>query len=88
MAYLQRENGRQVLGLKPHVTEMARLYPGLTQPVELLHGTSDTTVLADIHARPLSRLLPQARLTLLPGTGHMPHHARPDAVLESIGRLA
>lgn len=83
-----RENGRQVLGLKPQVTEMARLYPRLTLPVELLHGTADTTVLAEVHARPLSRLLPQARLTLLPGTGHMPHHARPDPVIEAIRRVA
>jgi pimeloyl-ACP methyl ester carboxylesterase len=83
-----RANGRQVWGLKPYVTRMAEEYPKLNLPVEILHGTADTTVPADIHAIPLSRLLPDAQLTLLPDVAHMPHHTNPEAVIDAIHRAA
>ncbi len=81
-----RANARQVNGLKPHVTEMAARYPRLTIPVEIVHGTADTIVPAAIHSEPLARTVPAARLTLLPGVGHMPHHARPAETIAAIGR--
>ncbi|PRY26279.1 pimeloyl-ACP methyl ester carboxylesterase [Aliiruegeria haliotis] len=83
-----RANARQVGGLKPHVTEMARRYPALDLPVELLHGTADTIVPIQVHARPLSKLLPDATLTELEGVGHMPHHVDPSATLAAIDRAA
>ncbi len=83
-----RANGRQVWGLKPYVARMAEAYPRLTLPVEILHGTADTTVPADIHAIPLSGLLPNANLVLLPDVAHMPHHTDPDAVIDAIHRAA
>ncbi|NBE08631.1 alpha/beta fold hydrolase [Paragemmobacter ruber] len=83
-----RANGRQVWGLKPYVMQMAEAYPRLSLPVEIVHGTADTTVPADIHAIPLSRLLPNAQLTLLPDVAHMPHHTHPDAVIAAIHRAA
>lgn len=83
-----RANGRQVWGLKPYVTRMAEEYPKLDLPVEIVHGTADTTVPADIHAIPLSKLLPDARLTLLPDVAHMPQHTHPDAVIDAIHRAA
>lgn len=79
-------NARQVRGLKAELQRMSARYPALRLPVEIVHGTADGVVPADIHARPLSKLLPRARLTLLPGTGHMPHHVRPEAVIEAIHR--
>jgi pimeloyl-ACP methyl ester carboxylesterase len=83
-----RANAAQVSGLKPYVTRMAQEYPKLDIPVELLHGTADTIVPAKIHAVPLSRLLPDAQLTLLPDVAHMPHHTHPDAVIAAIHRAA
>ncbi|MCV6592442.1 MAG: alpha/beta hydrolase [Silicimonas sp.] len=83
-----RENARQVKTLKPHVTEMAERYPGLALPVEILHGTKDTTVRAEIHAVPLSERLPNAELTLIPGMGHAPHNVEPDTVAAAIDRAA
>ena len=62
---------------RPDRGDMAALYPTLTLPVELIHGDADTIVPLTIHSQPLSRILPDARLTVLPGTGHMPHHAHP-----------
>jgi pimeloyl-ACP methyl ester carboxylesterase len=67
---------------------MAPLYPGLALPVEILHGEEDAVVGAALHAEPLAQLIPGARLTLLPGIGHMPHHADPQAVVAAVGRAA
>lgn len=83
-----RANGRQVLALKAILPEMSAQYPGLTLPVEILHGTADTTVLREIHAEPLQKTLPNARLTLLDGAGHMPHHTFPDQIIAAIDRAA
>lgn len=83
-----RANARQVNGLKPHITRMAENYGALTLPVEILHGTADTIVPARIHAIPLSQRLPHARLTLIEGAGHMPHHSHPDTVVAAIRRAA
>lgn len=81
-----RANARQVARLKPFLTEMSKSYAALQVPVELVHGTADTIVPASVHSEPLAKLLPKARLTLLPGVGHMPHHARQDEVVEAIRR--
>jgi pimeloyl-ACP methyl ester carboxylesterase len=83
-----RANARQVNALRPHMVDMERDYARLTMPVEILHGTADTIVPASIHAEPLARRLPDARLTLLEGIGHMPHHAAPEAVIAAIRRAA
>ena len=83
-----RANARQVNGLKPHIARMAENYGALTLPVEIVHGTADTIVPARIHAIPLSERLPQARLTLIDGAGHMPHHTHPEVVVEAIRRAA
>jgi pimeloyl-ACP methyl ester carboxylesterase len=81
-------NARQVNGLRPFIVEMSRAYAQLALPVEILHGTADTIVPAKVHAIPLRALLPDAALTLLPGIGHMPHHADPVAVVAAIDRAA
>ncbi|MCF1709786.1 alpha/beta hydrolase [Tabrizicola sp. J26] len=82
------ENARQVNELRPHVVDMSARYHGMTLPVEIVHGTADTIVPAEIHARPLARILPDAVLTLIEGVGHMPHHAAPEDVVAAIHRAA
>jgi pimeloyl-ACP methyl ester carboxylesterase len=81
-------NARQVNRLRPHIVLMSGNYAQLDLPVEIVHGTADAIVPAEIHAIPMSRLLRGAELTLLPGIGHMPHHADPEAVLAAIDRAA
>ena len=83
-----RANARQVRSLKPHVIEMSERYSSVTLPVEVLHGTADTTVWASIHAEPISALLPNANLTLIDDVGHAPHHVAPEPVVAAIDRLA
>ena len=54
--------------LRDQLVAMQPLYPRLTLPVELLHGTADTIVPLTIHSEPLSHILPNARLTVLDGS--------------------
>ena len=83
-----RANVRQVNTLRPHVVEMARRYPELTLPIEIVHGTADTSVPIDIHAEEVIKIVPSARLTPLPGVGHMPHHVDAPAAIAAIDRAA
>lgn len=83
-----RANARQVNSLKPHVEAMSPQYGGIVIPVEIVHGTADDIVPARIHSIPLARQIDGARLTLLDGIGHMPHHVAPEAVAAAIDRAA
>ncbi len=83
-----RANARQVNGLRPHLVGMSKRYGGIDLPVEIVHGDADTIVPLDIHSVPLSRQVPGANLTVLPGVGHMPHHTAPQAVVAAIDRDA
>lgn len=82
------ESARQVNTLKPHVIGQSERYADVTLPVEILHGTADVSVRPEIHAVPLSKVLPNANLQLLEGVGHAPHHVEPDTVIQAIDRAA
>ncbi len=71
---------RQVVAQQPR-------YGDIVCPVEIIHGTADTIVPAHLHAEPLADILPDARLTLMPGVGHMPHHEAPGTIIAAIDRL-
>jgi pimeloyl-ACP methyl ester carboxylesterase len=81
-------NGKQVNTLYDQVVAMVPLYPTLTLPVELVHGDADTSVPLAVHSLPLSKILPNADLTIIPGAGHMPHHSNPDVIIAAIDRAA
>ena len=81
-------NAMQVNGLFAHVTAMKGQYPGLTLPVELVHGADDTIVPLHIHSQPFSAMVASSRLTVLPGAGHMPHHTHVGAVVDAVTRAA
>lgn len=85
---IQHTNAAQVARLRPYVVEMSGFYGGLELPIELVHGDLDDTVPAWVHSIPLSKIAPKANLTLLPGIGHMPHHAEPETTVKIIERAA
>jgi pimeloyl-ACP methyl ester carboxylesterase len=82
------ENARQRRHLLREVQAMVPHYADIRRPVEIIHGQADATVGVDHHAGPLQDDLPAATLTVLPGVGHMPHHAEPDAVIAAVDRIA
>ena len=72
-----RTNAASMRGLHAEIVAMMPGYGRIARPVEIVHGDMDRVVPAEIHALPLVQAIPGARLTLLEGAGHMPHHTRP-----------
>ena len=81
-----RENAIQLNRLKEEVRPMVPRYPALPMPVEILHGEADRTVGLEIHSVPLAAQVPHARLTRLPGIGHMLHQVATAEVVEAVER--
>jgi len=83
-----RANAVQRANLLDEIKALSKRYHRISAPTEILHGDVDTTVGLDIHSRPLSQQIEAANLTILPGIGHMPHHAAEDDIIAAIHRAA
>ncbi|WP_319823804.1 alpha/beta hydrolase [Thalassovita sp.] len=83
-----RANALQRANLNEEVRALVPFYGQINVPTEILHGTADTIVGLEHHSVPLSRQIPAARLTVLPGVGHMPQHAAKPQVIAAIDRAA
>ncbi|WP_386626633.1 alpha/beta fold hydrolase [Sulfitobacter geojensis] len=83
-----RANAQQVNASRPHVVEMQKNYGSLRMPIEAVHGDADTIVPLSVHAEVLMGDVPNGKLTVLAGEGHMPQHTAPDAVEAAIDRAA
>jgi pimeloyl-ACP methyl ester carboxylesterase len=59
----------------------------IAAPAEILYGTLDRVVDPRRHAIPLSAQLRSARLTRLPGLGHMAHHFAAEEIAAAVARL-
>jgi pimeloyl-ACP methyl ester carboxylesterase len=81
-----RENALHRASLLDEIRTMVPDYPALDLPVEMLHGTADTTVWAAIHATGMDRDVASANIVLMDNVGHSPHHAEPDTVATAIDR--
>ncbi|MEM6389516.1 MAG: alpha/beta hydrolase [Pseudomonadota bacterium] len=85
---VMRENALQRAGLLEEIAAQVPLYGDIDVPVEILHGDADPIVPHQIHSEPLSRQLPDARLQILPGQGHMLQHTAEPQVIEAIDAVA
>lgn len=81
-------NARDLVTLKAAVVEQAPRYAEIKAPVAIISGDIDKTVSTGIHSRPLAAAAPNARLIVLPGTGHMVQYAAPDLVVSEIEAIA
>jgi pimeloyl-ACP methyl ester carboxylesterase len=81
-------NARDVAGLHAFVTRQAQRYASIKAPTVIIIGDRDTVVSPDIHARAFAAKLPQSKLVVLEGVGHMPHHVAPDRVVSAIDDIA
>jgi pimeloyl-ACP methyl ester carboxylesterase len=80
-------NARDVADLKDNLKRQAPRYHEIKAPTVIIAGDQDLTVSLKIHAQALAAQIPHARLEILPGVGHMPHHARPDRVAAAIAEV-
>lgn len=78
-------NARDLVTLKAAVAEQAPRYAEIKAPITIIAGDeSDKTVSTRIHSRPLAATVPDAKLIVLPGVGHMVQNAAPDLVIAEI----
>ncbi|MCB0358327.1 MAG: alpha/beta hydrolase [Bdellovibrionales bacterium] len=80
-------NAQDLLLLWDSVRRLSERYRKLDLPITLLHGRDDDTVPARFHAERLAAEVPDAKLVLLSGISHQPHHTAPEAVLRELMKL-
>ena len=77
-------NAYDLVTLKATVAEQAPRYGAITAATVVISGDVDKTVSTNIHARPFAVVVPNAKLIVLPGVGHMVQNAAPDLVIAEI----
>lgn len=75
-----RANGLDLLAAKREVNAQEGRYSEIKAPVAIFVGEGDSVVSPSIHAEQLARNLPDARLVVLKGAGHLPHEAEPQTL--------
>ena len=80
-------NARDVAELKTNLAAQAARYATLAAPTTIMTGSSDPVVPPRQHAEPFAAAVPHAKLVVLPGIGHMLHHAAKDRVIMEIEKL-
>ena len=78
------DNARDLVTLKQAVAEQAPRYAAITAPTVVISGDVDKTVSTNIHSRPFTAVVPNAKLIVLEGVGHMVQNAAPDLVIAEI----
>jgi pimeloyl-ACP methyl ester carboxylesterase len=81
-------NARDMADLKRNLEPQPARYGGLSVPILVMSGASDFVVAPALHAVPFAAAVPRAKLVILPGIGHMLHHAAAERVLAEIEELA
>ncbi|MEO1292608.1 MAG: alpha/beta hydrolase, partial [Pseudomonadota bacterium] len=81
-------NSEDLAGLHPALSEQSGRYETLRVPVEILHGDRDWLLSVAQHVTAFAERVPDARVRIASGVGHMAHHARPDLLQEAIDRIS
>jgi pimeloyl-ACP methyl ester carboxylesterase len=81
-------NARDVSGLLASVTRQSPRYGDIRVPTIIFTGDRDITVSPRIHSQALAAALPDAKLNILEGVGHMPHYAVPERIAAAIDEMA
>ncbi len=81
-------NAQDVAALKRFVAGQVPFYRNIKTKTAIITGAADRIVSPDIHARAIAAMLPNARLVILDGIGHMPQHVATDEVVTAIDELS
>ena len=81
-------NAYDLVTLKQAVIVQAPRYGDIKIPVVVISGDVDKTVSTGIHSRPFAKAVRDAKLIVLPGTGHMIQNAAPDLVISEIEAMS
>jgi pimeloyl-ACP methyl ester carboxylesterase len=77
-------NAHDLVTLKAAVAAQAPRYGEIKLPVTVIAGDLDETVSTNIHSRPFTASVANAKLIVLKGVGHMVQNAAPDLVVSEI----
>jgi pimeloyl-ACP methyl ester carboxylesterase len=80
-------NSRDISDLKVNLPLQAARYAALAVPTVLVTGDRDLIVAPRQHSLAFGRAVPAAKLVVLPGIGHMLHHAAAERVVAEIDGL-
>lgn len=83
-----RASAEDSAAMIPAAARLSARLGELSVPVAIIAGERDELVTPARHAVRLHREIVDSRLTLVPGAGHMVHHAAPETVAEEMERLA
>jgi len=81
-------NARDVADLKKNLAAQASRYRTIAAPTVIMTGDRDMVVAPRQHAVAFSAAVPAAKLVVLPGIGHMLHHASANRVIAAIEEVA
>jgi pimeloyl-ACP methyl ester carboxylesterase len=82
-----RANAWDLMMLKAAVAEQAPRYGAIATPTTVISGDADATVSVNIHSRPFAAAVPNAKLIVLPGVGHMVQNAATARVVSEIDAM-
>jgi pimeloyl-ACP methyl ester carboxylesterase len=82
-----RANAWDLMMLKAAVAEQAPRYGAIATPTTVISGDADATVSLNIHSRPFAAAVPNVKLIVLPGVGHMVQNAATDRVVSEIDAM-
>jgi pimeloyl-ACP methyl ester carboxylesterase len=80
-------NWADVGGLEPFLAQQAGRYGELSTPTIVFAGDRDFLAPPAKHAAKLAAAAPVVRLTVLPGFGHMLHHAAADRIAAAVDEI-
>ncbi|MDQ6621813.1 MAG: alpha/beta hydrolase [Pseudomonadota bacterium] len=80
-----RANAEDAAFMIPAAARLRKRYGELKTPTTIFAGETDPVVDPERHARRLHTELSNSELHVLPGVGHMLHHAAPGAVVAAVG---
>jgi pimeloyl-ACP methyl ester carboxylesterase len=83
-----RANAQDVTAVAPYVAAQGPRLAQIRTPTVIVTGDRDGVVYTHIHSDGAERLIPGARRVDLPGVGHSPHWAAPEAAADAIVSVA
>lgn len=83
-----RANSQDSSSLRGYLRSQSLRYGEIRVPTIIITGNRDQTVLAKLHSYALHEEIKGSEMIKLVGVGHMPHHVRPDLVIDALSRLA
>lgn len=79
-----RGNAEDATFMIPEARTLSRRYSELHMPITIVAGADDQVVDLEAHSRRLHAELPHSSLIVVPGAGHMVHHAAQEEIADAI----